>query len=58
MDFRVNLKLQQKNDYGEELIDFIRDSEKEFNLPEKDMKSIDIGSLEVYIEFLDMLWEK
>ena len=58
MDFRVNLKLQQTNEYGETMLDFIRDSEKEFMLPERDLENIGIASLELYIEFLDMLWEK
>lgn len=57
-DFRVNLKLQDAANETETFFDFIRDSEKEFNLPTKLLEPMNIMQLEAYIDFLDELWNK
>ncbi len=53
MDFKVNLKLQKKNEHGETMFEFIADTEKDFGLPESNFENICIDSLEQYIDYLD-----
>lgn len=55
---KVWRKLYSKCNGSELYVDFIKDSEKEFNLPEKDLYTITFEDFTIYIEFLDNLWNK
>lgn len=48
--------LNGKINNSETLLDYIRDSEKEFNLKEADVFNMDSAHLTSYIAFLDDLW--
>jgi hypothetical protein len=54
----VKTKLARKCNERETFLDFIRDSEKEFGLPEKDVYSMSLGQLNTYIDDLSYLWDK
>jgi hypothetical protein len=57
--FKVNIKLSEvQNESGETLFDYIRDSEKEFQLEQKDVEHMSFQELEEYVNFLDILWYK
>jgi hypothetical protein len=55
---KVCQRLNEKVNGEETLLDFIRDTENEFNLPEKSFYIIDNKELEQYVNFLDDLWNK
>jgi hypothetical protein len=55
---QVCKRLNEKVNEQETLLDFIRDTEKEFKLSENSFYTMDIEELEKYIDFLDRLWNK
>jgi hypothetical protein len=58
MNLKVKIKLNKKCNESETFLDFIRDSEKEFGLNEKQFNTCTIKDLNIYIDFLNELWNK
>lgn len=54
----IGIKLACKVNKDESLLEFIRNSEKEFELPKKDVFSMEINELDNYVDELDYLWTK
>jgi hypothetical protein len=54
----IPLKLASMKNQEENFFDFIRNSEKEFGLQEKDVFSMSLGQLNTYIDDLSYLWDK
>jgi 3-dehydroquinate dehydratase len=54
----VGIKLACMANKEENFFDFIRNSEKEFGLLEKDVFSLSLGQLNTYIDDLSYLWDK
>jgi hypothetical protein len=54
----VCIKLASKANENEIFLEFIRNSEKEFGLPESDVFLMSQGQLNTYIDDLSYLWDK
>jgi len=52
--YDINTKVNQ----NETLLQFIRNSEKEFGLPVKCLGGLNDDEFREYVDFLDTLWEK
>jgi hypothetical protein len=52
------IKLASKTNENEIFLEFIRNSEKEFDLPEVDVFSMSLEQLNTYIDDLSYLWDK
>lgn len=50
--------LDKKVNESETLREFISNSEKEFNMTQADIDNMADLDLQVYVDFLDYLWEK
>jgi hypothetical protein len=58
MDRKVELRLSEMVNESETTLDFIRDTENEFNIAQQSFEDKTVEQLNDYIEFLDELWNK